>query len=164
MKVAFLDRDGTINRDYPDNVWKKINVPELLDGSIAGMNYLMDRGYEIIIITNQYLIGEGIISMEQYQMFSDKLERMLNEHGIVILDTFYCPHARSEACDCCKPGTGLIRKALRKYPSIDLASSLMCGDSVSDRKCAEKMGIPFYGINLGERSIRNLSELRNRIK
>lgn len=164
MKVAFMDRDGTINCDYPDEIWAKIKVPELLDGSIAGMKYLIDKGYEIIIITNQYIIGEGIISTEQYRMFSDKLEHMLNEHGISILDTFYCPHARSELCDCCKPRTGLIRKALRKYPGIDLAFSFMCGDSVSDMKCAENMGLSFYGINIGERSIQNLSDIRNFIK
>ena len=27
IKVAFLDRDGTINKDYDDNVWKNINNP-----------------------------------------------------------------------------------------------------------------------------------------
>ena len=25
IKVAFLDRDGTINKDYDDNKWKYIN-------------------------------------------------------------------------------------------------------------------------------------------
>lgn len=57
-------------------------------------------------------------------------------------------------------GTGLIRQALRKYPGIDLASSFMCGDSVSDLKCAERMGLPSYGINIGKQRIQNLSELR----
>ena len=37
IKVAFLDRDGTINKDYDDNVWKNINNPEILDGNIEGL-------------------------------------------------------------------------------------------------------------------------------
>ena len=32
MKTAFLDRDGTINRDYPDVEWKGKTEPELIDG------------------------------------------------------------------------------------------------------------------------------------
>lgn len=31
MKVAFLDRDGTINKDYPDDDWRNVLVPEILD-------------------------------------------------------------------------------------------------------------------------------------
>lgn len=37
IKVAFLDRDGTINKDYDDNDWKFINHPEILDGNIEGL-------------------------------------------------------------------------------------------------------------------------------
>ena len=57
MKVAFLDRDGTINKDYDDNDWKHINNPEILDGNIEGLKKLKYYGYEIIIITNQYIIA-----------------------------------------------------------------------------------------------------------
>lgn len=164
MKVAFLDRDGTISRDYPDEAWGSVHTPEILDGSIAGMRYLRSKGYEIIIITNQYIIGEGFITLEQYRMFADKLERMLREQGIDVLDTFYCPHARREICGCCKPNTGMIRRALEKYPEIDLAASFLCGDSVNDQKCAENMGLPFYGIRFGEKPVQSLSELRRFIQ
>lgn len=128
------------------------------------MKYLTHAGYEIIIITNQYIIGEGIISFEQYQAFSDRLEHMLLEHDIHVLDTFYCPHARCEPCDCRKPNTGLIRSALIKYPSIDLSASFMCGDSICDMKCAEHMGLTFYGIHIGKQRIENLSDIRRFIQ
>ena len=70
MKVAFLDRDGTINRDYPDDIWIRIQYPEILPGAIQGMKCLKEKGYEIIIVTNQYIIGERIISIEQYYEFN----------------------------------------------------------------------------------------------
>ena len=159
MKIAFLDRDGTINRDHPDEAWRQIRCPEILPGSIQGMQYIEKQGYEIIIVTNQYIIGEGIISIEQYNDFNNKLLLQLRENGIVIKDIFYCPHARDAHCDCCKPGTGLIRQALNKYPDIDLTESFMCGDSLSDMSCAESMGLKFFGIELGERRISSLSDL-----
>ena len=42
MKIAFLDRDGTINKDYPDNDWKYINSPEILLGNIDGLKKIID--------------------------------------------------------------------------------------------------------------------------
>ena len=62
MKTAFLDRDGTINRDYPDVEWKGKTEPELIDGAMEGLRFLQDQGYALIMITNQYLIDEGIIT------------------------------------------------------------------------------------------------------
>ena len=159
MKVAFLDRDGTINRDYPDACWTQIQYPELLPGTISGLRHITEQGYKIIIITNQYIIGEGIISLEQYHAFTNQLLSLLNEHGIHILDVFYCPHARNSSCDCCKPKTGLIHQALQKYPDIDLRTSFMCGDSLCDLQCAEQAGLSFYGISLGEQKINDLSDL-----
>ena len=59
MKIAFLDRDGTINLDYPDMDWKNIENPVLLEGAITGMKYLREQGFEIIIVSNQYIIGSS---------------------------------------------------------------------------------------------------------
>ena len=159
MKIAFLDRDGTINKDYPDAEWTQIEDPEILPGAIEGMRELLARGYEIIIITNQYTIGEGYISLEQYQRFTGKLLQILEENSVRILDIFYCPHARNANCDCCKPRTGLIKQAIAKYPHINLSESFMCGDSVNDLECAKQMGLPFYGIGIGESQVENLVDL-----
>ena len=70
MKIAFLDRDGTINRDYPDLCWSQVKKPEILEGAIEAMNKFIIAGYKIIIITNQYIIGDGIISLSDYQSFT----------------------------------------------------------------------------------------------
>ena len=88
MKIAFLDRDGTIIKDYPDNMWKDIKSPEFLDGSIETLQHIKDRGFEIIIITNQYLIGEGMITLEDYQKFNDLFLKTLKQNGINVLDVF----------------------------------------------------------------------------
>ena len=37
IKIAFLDRDGTINKDYPDKEWK--------NGSIEGIKKLIEKGF-----------------------------------------------------------------------------------------------------------------------
>lgn len=40
MKVAFLDRDGTIVKDYKDEEWTHVNEPEFLEGAIKGLENL----------------------------------------------------------------------------------------------------------------------------
>ena len=146
MKVAFLDRDGTINRDYPDAEWARVTVPELLPGALAAMRGFRARGYEIVIVTNQYTIGEGIILLADYRRFTERLLTVCRQGGVEILDIFFCPHARDARCDCCKPRPGLIRQACEKYPEIDLAASFFAGDSPADRELARSCGLQFYGV------------------
>lgn len=163
MKIAFLDRDGTINRDYPDEDWKNVSRPELLKGSVEGMRYILSKGYKIIIISNQYIIGEGIISLEQCTKFNQELVNILESKGVNILDIFFCPHSRNEECYCRKPKTGLIKQAVEKYPTINLSKSFMCGDSIADLQCSNSSGLKFYGINIGEIRLQNLNDLKEYI-
>lgn len=144
-KVAFLDRDGTINKDYPDEKWRNIFAPELIDGAIEGLKKLQQAEFELIIVTNQYIIADGIITFEQYKSFNKALINILNDNGIKVLKTYYCPHNDSSNCNCKKPKTGMIDKASRDF-DIDMPKSIYIGDSYSDYELAEKFKLKFYGI------------------
>lgn len=158
MKVAFLDRDGTINKSYwkasglkgSPEYWTGSDVPELLDGTLEGMRHLNAQGYEIIIITNQYPIGEGQITQQFYDDFMVKLLSQLSEGGVRVKDVFFCPHRRDEGCPCCKPRPGMIHAALRKYPDIEMDKSFFAGDSEADAGIASACNLPFYGVNRDE--------------
>ena len=144
-KIVFLDRDGTINKDYPDIEWKYIKNPELLNGTIEGLKLIKKYGYEIIIVTNQYIIADGIITKEQYKKFNKKLKEILKENGIEILKIYYCPHNDLDNCNCKKPKTGMIDMALKDF-EIDLSNSFYVGDSYNDYELAKKFNLDFYGI------------------
>ncbi len=161
MKIAFLDRDGTINRDYSDAQWRDVKAPEMLDGAVEAMRRFADLGYKIILITNQYTIGEGIISIEDYRRFTALLLDALAHQGVEVLDIFFCPHGRDEGCSCQKPRTGMIEDACRKYPGIDLTLSFFVGDSAADMELARRCGVKFYGIGLDcEHPIERLADMR----
>ena len=85
LKIAFLDRDGTLIKDYPDEKWREIKEPEFLEGSIEGLKRLKEMGYDFIIITNQYLINDGIISLNDYQQFTGKFLKKLKEEKETII-------------------------------------------------------------------------------
>jgi len=164
MKIAFFDRDGTIALDYPDSEWTSIEKPVLMPYAVEALKHINDLGYQIIIITNQYIIGEGYITKEQFEDYNQKLLYILNEKGISILDVFHCPHSRLENCNCCKPKTGMIEKAVKKYPLINLSESFMVGDSLSDIKMAQALGLFAFGIGIDYnynkyKRIENLKEL-----
>lgn len=148
MKAAFVDRDGTINYDYEDEAWRYISEPQFIDGSIEALKEIQNNGYEIIIITNQYMINDGIITLNQYNKFTDKLVNELNGKGVNILDIFYCPHSLKENCNCCKPRTGMVETALKKYPEINLKQSFLVGDSLCDIELGNRLGITTFGINI----------------
>lgn len=164
MKVAFFDRDGTIAEDYPDDKWAYINKPVFMPYAPQTLKYINDLGYHIIIVTNQYLIGEGFITQAQYEEYNNQMLKNLKSRGINVFDVFYCPHARKDNCECIKPNTGMIMQALKKHPEIDLSESFMVGDSICDVQLAEKLNIPVYGINIDYKyekftQIKSLKEL-----
>lgn len=161
IKVAFIDRDGTLNKDYKDKEWSNISWPEILPGTIEGLRYLKEKGYNFIIITNQYIIEEGYITYSSFEIFNKRLITTLAKNEIDILDTFFCPHRRDIHCDCHKPSPGLILQALNKYKEIDLNDSILIGNSSEDLELAMKFNLPFYGINVPcKNSLINLGEIR----
>lgn len=150
MKVAFLDRDGTIIEDYEDETWRNVTEPVFINGSIDALKEIKLNGYEIIVITNQYLINEKIITLEKYHDFTKKIVKRINDNEIEILDIFYCPHSKKENCSCMKPKDGLIKMALEKYPEINLKECFIVGDSLCDIELGEKLGIKTFGIGIEE--------------
>lgn len=148
MKVAFFDRDGTIIEDYPDAKWTFIDKPSFVEGAIETLKNVRSKGYSVIIITNQYLINEGFITLNQYNDITNKMLDTLHNQDIEILDVFYCPHLKMEECSCFKPKTGMIEQALKKYPTINMAKSFMIGDSLVDVELAANANIQGFGIGV----------------
>lgn len=146
MKIAFLDRDGTIVQDYEDKQWSTVNRPAFFPGSISALKILQSLDYQLIIITNQYLINEKFITINQYHSFTSLMLQELIHHDISIKDIFFCPHARWEYCSCKKPNTGMIEAAITKYPNINLEKSILIWDSTVDVDLANRMNITAYKI------------------
>ncbi|QGH36695.1 HAD-IIIA family hydrolase [Gracilibacillus salitolerans] len=148
MKVAFFDRDGTIIEDYPDHEWSSLEYPVFLEGAVNTLKEVTRKGYKIIIITNQYIINEGYITMDQYHHITNQMICELKRQNIEIHDIYFCPHGKSEGCNCIKPNTGMIEQAMQKYPEINLEESFMIGDSVEDLRLAINMEIKGFGIGI----------------
>lgn len=137
-KVAFLDRDGVINRDSAAYI-KSREEFEFLPGSIPALVRLCEAGYDVIIITNQSAVNRGMITLKSLDDMHRMMKKTIQRHGGRIRDIYYCPHRPDEGCDCRKPKPGLIFKACDQY-KIDLNHSIMVGDSAKDIECARNAG------------------------
>ena len=137
-KVVFLDRDGTINVDSADYI-KSRSEFDFIPGSIEAIRNLTASGFTSIVITNQSALARKIVSPEELDAMHAMMCREVASCGGKITDTFFCPHMPDEGCVCRKPAPGLINQARNKY-SIDLADSVMVGDSAKDIACGHNAG------------------------
>jgi D-glycero-D-manno-heptose 1,7-bisphosphate phosphatase len=148
-RAAFLDRDGTIIKDYPDIEWTGRQDPEWLPGAVDAVRDIASLGYRIVVITNQYLIGEGFITEADYRSLTTKLLATLADAGVLDVSVYHCPHPRWEPCGCSKPKRGLIDQAMGDHPRIELTRSTLVGDSASDMALGQHLGVRTFGINTG---------------
>jgi D-glycero-D-manno-heptose 1,7-bisphosphate phosphatase len=143
MKAVFLDRDGTIIVDPPDERVDKIEKIQLFPQTLEALKLLAGLDFGVIIITNQAGIAEGRITEEEFKVINGKVLDMLKPTGIKILKTYMCPHGPDDNCDCRKPKPTMILQAAKDF-DIDLAESYMIGDHLSDIMA---------GVNAGTKTI-----------
>jgi D-glycero-D-manno-heptose 1,7-bisphosphate phosphatase len=137
-RAVFLDRDGVLTKERADYV-KNPDELEILPGLEAPLREIQKRGFRIVIVTNQSVIGRGLTSHYEMSRIHEKLRLELERFGCSIDGIYYCPHRPEEGCDCRKPEPGLILKAAKDL-GIDIASSWMIGDKEFDLEAAKRAG------------------------
>ena len=143
-KIVFLDRDGVINQDSPDYI-KCPDEFHFIRGSAEAIALLNDGGFEVIVITNQSIIGRKMADPAVLAAIFNKMKAGVRAAGGQIKDIFFCPHAPDRGCPCRKPEPGLILKAADRY-SIDVARTWMIGDSAKDIKAGRNAGCDYTGL------------------
>lgn len=134
-KALFLDRDGTINVDY--GYVYQADKFDLIDGIIDVCRVAQEKGYLIIVITNQSGIARGYYTESDFHAITQYMKDVFQKHGIHITDVFHCPDLTGEDR---KPNPGLFLKAQQKY-NIDMAASISIGDKERDITAAKKAGV-----------------------
>src|ERR1044071_82010 len=133
--AIFIDRDGTIIHDA--DYLSSVDELEVFDFACEALSMLREKGYLIIVISNQSGIGRGIFDAAAVHA----IHREINERLGGLIDAFYfCPHLPDEGCDCRKPAIGLLRQATEDF-AIDAPNSWMIGDKRSDIELGFNVGI-----------------------
>ena len=138
IDAIFLDRDGTLNVERADYV-KTIDELVLLPGALAALGNLATLGVPIILVTNQSVIGRGIVDRAAIAAIHAHLQAVVAAHGGRIDAIYLCPHHPAEHCACRKPKPGLLLAAAADY-GLDLARCVFIGDSLTDLEAARTAG------------------------
>jgi D-glycero-D-manno-heptose 1,7-bisphosphate phosphatase len=146
-KALFIDRDGVINVDKV-HVFLKEDF-EFTPGIFDLCRSYQDKGFLIIVITNQAGIAKGIYTEDDFLKLTDWMTREFKKKGITISKVYYCPHHPdfTGPCECRKPKPGMILKAKKEF-DLDLSESVLIGDKESDLQAGRNVGIPEFNLHL----------------
>lgn len=138
MKLAILDRDGTINADSDEFV----KSPEEwlpLPGALEAIAKLNHAGWHVVVATNQSGLGRGLFDMAALNAMHAKMNKLLAAAGGRIDAVFFCPHAPDEGCACRKPSPGLFEQIGERF-GIELHGVPTVGDSLRDLQAGVAAG------------------------
>jgi histidinol-phosphate phosphatase family protein len=141
--TLFLDRDGVINKELLDDYVKHWEDFIFEDGALEAIAKLSGIFGRIIIVTNQRGIGIELMSDEDLSNIHERMKTAIEEAGGRIDAIYYAPAAdRSDIRR--KPNPTMAYEAKKDFPEIDLAKSVIVGNSISDME---------FGRNAGMRTI-----------
>lgn len=147
MKLAILDRDGTLNAQREDFIaspddW--VPVPGALE-AVARLNH---AGWHVVVATNQPGLGRGLFDVLALNAIHAKLHRQMAAVGGRIDAVFYCPHAESEQCACRKPAPGLMDQIAERY-GVEGDHILVIGSCPAHLQAAAGLGAQMHMVCSG---------------
>lgn len=141
-KAIFLDRDGVINREQPKGYACSLKDFEILPDVVESLKELRDKGYLLIVVSNQSGVGKGLYTEKDVKHLHAYMNKVLAEGAVKLDEIYYClHHPDTSNCICRKPGPLFIEKALARF-SIDPLRSFFIGDKKHrDMEAAAAAGV-----------------------
>jgi D-glycero-D-manno-heptose 1,7-bisphosphate phosphatase len=151
VKVLFLDRDGTINKDLGNYVSTRQDF-ELIERADDAIAAARQAGFRIVIITNQAGIARGIVTPEQVEDVNLYMSELLLRKNTYYDRCYYCPshpdypHPEYDRfIDCRKPSPRMVELAIEDFRNegleVDMAVSFFIGDKLIDVECGLRAGL-----------------------
>jgi len=138
-KAVFLDRDGVLNEDRGTYTFRIADF-RVLPGVWEALRAWQEKGYLLIVITNQGGIAKGLYSPADVDEVHQHFSTLCADHGIQIQSFWYSPNhdVVSRSLDR-KPGSLLLERALYRE-QVDPAISYMIGDKERDIEAGRQAG------------------------
>jgi len=139
-KVLFVDRDGTLIEEPPDEQVDAIEKIRFMPGVFEAMRQALAAGYKLAIVTNQDGLGSASFPQTAFDVPHQFMMDAFSSQGVEFDAVFVCPHRKSDGCDCRKPKIKLVESYVREQ-GVDLAASAMIGDRDTDLEFARNLGV-----------------------
>lgn len=136
-RFILIDRDGTINVEH--HHLTRVDQMELLPGAADALRALREMGFGLVVITNQSVIGRGLLDEAVLAVINRRLVSLLAAEGAWLDGIYHCPHTAEEGCACRKPGIALAERAAAEH-CFDPGTGYMIGDNVCDIEMGARLG------------------------
>ncbi|MBI3313812.1 MAG: HAD family hydrolase [Candidatus Omnitrophica bacterium] len=147
-RLVFIDRDGVINVDPIGDYVKRWEDFQFEAGALEALKKISDSKFEIILISNQAGIGDGVYPESALWDIHDKMMKEFKARGILIRSTHYCLHGKAAGCTCRKPEIGLFKDAVKGI-LYDAKKTYFIGDKATDIEAGKKFGIKTIFVRTG---------------
>ncbi|MGZ5279648.1 MAG: D-glycero-alpha-D-manno-heptose-1,7-bisphosphate 7-phosphatase, partial [Pseudobdellovibrionaceae bacterium] len=162
--ALFLDRDGVVIEDI--DYIREANQVKIRPDVREVIEKARQKNFRIVIVTNQSGIGRGMISWEQYDQVTLKMQSLLAKDGLFVDRIMRAPFYEQSILP-----EGLVRRSLRKpRPGmihlaaselrIDLGQSILVGDTATDLMAGVLAGIPKVYLLKSHRTSEELKKWR----
>jgi imidazoleglycerol-phosphate dehydratase / histidinol-phosphatase len=138
--TLFVDRDGTLIEEPPDEQVDALAKVRFMPGVFAALAELSGRGYRLVMVTNQDGLGSERFPRAAFEEPQRFILDAFASQGIAFDAVLICPHLPHEGCACRKPRTALLDSYLRES-EVDLSRSAVIGDRPSDLALAANLGV-----------------------
>jgi imidazoleglycerol-phosphate dehydratase/histidinol-phosphatase len=143
LRIAFVDRDGTLIKEPADQQVDKLEKIELVPGVIPALLRLKEAGYRFIMISNQDGRGTDSFPEADFRIPQEFTVQLFASQGISFDEIFICPHFNADGCECRKPLPGLLGDFFDRV-NVDRQHSLVVGDRETDLSFARNINVPGY--------------------
>ena len=139
-KVLFVDRDGTLIEEPPDEQVDALEKIRFIPGVFEAMRAAKAAGFKLAMVTNQDGLGTPSFPQAAFDGPHQFILDAFSSQGVEFDAVFVCPHRKTDGCDCRKPKTKLVESYVREQ-GVDLAASAMVGDRDTDLEFAHNLGV-----------------------
>lgn len=137
-RVLFIDRDGTIISEVPDETIDSLEKLKFLPGAISALvNISKNSDYELVMVSNQDGLGREDFPEERFWGPHNFMMDILEGEGVSFKDVFIDAHYEEENSPMRKPNTGMLTAYMNA--GYDLANSYVIGDRNSDIELAKNL-------------------------
>lgn len=137
-KAIFIDRDGTIIKEPADEQIDSLEKLEFVPGAIFGLRALMNKGYELVMVSNQDGLGTPSFPEETFWPAHNRMLSTLEGEGVCFDDILIDRSFPADNAPTRKPRTGMLTAYLDG--SYDLSASFVIGDRLTDIQLARNLG------------------------
>ena len=138
-KILFLDRDGTLIVEPPDQQIDSLEKLEFIPGVFEALSAIVKTNqYELVMVTNQDGLGTHTFPENTFWPAHEKMLKAFENERIKFSKIHIDRSRPEDNLPTRKPGTGMLLEYFSR--EVDMANSYVIGDRLTDVQLAKNLG------------------------